>query len=487
MTGRGERTFAFPAVTAVLLIAAVAYQIVFSGAWLDEFWQYWISGAPTVETLFDRLAGDPHPPFFNLMARAIVEIVGQKVIFARLVSTALALLTFTAGLVALARSEPNGSNTSVYVLFWLLIVGMAGPVGLLELAPSFRSYPWVIALASLQAALLFRVAGRQAISFPAFAAGIVTYFAIVLHYVGAIPAIAIAIVSTCAAWQSDSVRHAKAFGVATILAILTLSATALWQKSHWSQTMDFNWIENGGVSGISQLLNTFWQYVTFNPLTIALILLGLSRGAFDRRSVIVFAPIPIAIVALLIADALTPVLNGRYIVSILILLALAAAMSFRQLSPSRFLWPALTAVVVAQAGLHVWLRPPISGWDAAARQIAGIVRVCPQTQVFSASHWLFSDGSDSGTARRESQVVRFGHEMMGRRYGYNPVFLSGKARVVAPDGRCPTLLVIEHAGGLAQIGTHSILRRAGLTLPPAAQVRMFDLRNGVLIRIDARN
>jgi hypothetical protein len=487
MTGRGDYKLAFPVVTAVLLIAAVAYQIVFSGAWLDEFWQYWLSGAPTTQTLFARLAGDPHPPLFNLMARGVIGLTGERIVAARLVSTGLALATLTIGLVALARSETDGVNTRVYIAFWLFVVGMAGPVGLIELAASFRSYPWVIVLAALQAALLFRVSGRESIGFSTVAAGVVTYCAIVLHYVAAIPAIAIAVVSAFAAWQSGSVRHAKVFAVATTLGTLTLFATAFWQMPHWATTMDFNWIENGGVTGASQLLDTVWQYVMFNPFTIALIVLGISRDAYDRRTILVFAPIPLAIFVVLIVDAVTPVLNGRYMVAIPILFALAAALAFRRLPSSGPSWAVLAIVLVAQAGLHIWLRPPIAGWDAAARQIAGIVRGCPETRVYTASHWLFSDGSGSGVARQEAQVVRSGHEMLGRRYGYTPVFLAGKTQVMAPTGRCPTLLVIEHAGGLAQIGTRSILRTVGLTVPLAAQVRMFDFRNGVLIRIDARN
>jgi hypothetical protein len=487
MTRNGAWNSFFPGIAALFLLAVVGHQIIEAGAWLDEFWQYWISGAQTIHELFGRLAGDPHPPFFNIAARGVIVLAGENFVTARLLSTGLALVTLTIGLVALARSEADDVNMRVYSAFWLFVVGMAGPVGLIELAASFRSYPWIIALAALQTALLFRVLDRESVSFSPIAAGAITYCAIVLHYVGAIPAIAIAVVSAFAAWQSGSLRHAKVFLAAATLGALTLFATVLWQMPHWATTMDFNWIESTGVTGVSQLLDTLWQYVTFNPFPIALILLGISRGAYNRRTMLVFAPIPLAIVVVLIVDAITPVLNGRYLIAILIVFALAAALALRRVPSSGLLWPAMAVAVMAQAGLHVWLRPPIAGWDAAAQKVAGIVSTCPGTRVYSASHWLFTAGSDSGVARRESQVVRFGHEMMGRRYGYSPLFLTGNTQVLMSPGPCPTLLVIEHAGGLAQIGADSILKKAGLALPSGAQVRMFDFRNGVLIRIDARN
>src|SRR5437588_4888302 len=201
-----------PAAAAALALALVVRYVVASGTWLDEYWQYWISGSPSA-ALVQRLVADTHPPWFNLLGRAIIALTGSAVVASRLVDLLLVTSVLAGGLYAL-----RGLAADLRWRIFLLLVASGGAVGLAALAASFRVYPWLLALAGLQAAILLAIVLRR--SAPAALAGIVTAASVGLHYGHAAGAITIALVTIPSCWRGDDRRVGWAVAIGLSVGVI---------------------------------------------------------------------------------------------------------------------------------------------------------------------------------------------------------------------------------------------------------------------------
>jgi hypothetical protein len=463
-----------PLVACAIGLLLVIRYVMSSGTWLDEYWQLWISGAPSGQ-LAARLAADAHPPWFNLFARLIVLVTGGAIVPARLLNLFAAAAVLAVGLWRLRGLDP--------ALRWriaLLLLASGGAVGMTGLAASFRAYPWLLVLAGLQAALLAAILLRRPI--PAPEAAIITAASISLHYVHAAGAIAIALVSVFAAWRTDR-KASLAIAAGLVAGIALNTVTGFIQLPHWRANFDVNWIgEAGGGGAFASLGSVGVDFLTGNLIASALLAVGLIARR-TRTALLVLAPIPLAVIGWLILDARAPLLVPRYLASVTALLATGAAVAWWELA----LGPVVNAAIALLAALQPlatsFIRPPLPGWEPGARIAQGVTRSCPRARLYAISAWRFRDQPDSKTARFENPVIGFAYQQVGRRFGLAPQFVTGPTTV--DFARCPAIIWIESAHGIEHVPVTTILRRAQLDVPGAARVRIVPTPNGGVLLISS--
>jgi hypothetical protein len=461
----------WPAAAALGLLLVVRH-LLNSGSWLDEYWQLWVSGAPAAQ-LWARLAADSNPPWFNLFARAILLVTSGAILPARLLSLFAAIAALAVGLWRMTGLDS--------VLRWrilLLILASGGAVGMTDLAASFRAYPWLLVLAGLQAALLAALALRRPV--PPILLAIVTAGSIAIHYVHAAGAIAIALASLALAWRNDH-RALRATLIGLVLGVALDLTTGLIQLPQWRANYDVNWIgQNGGGGAFGMLDAVAYNFLTRNLVAAALLAVGLIAGR-SKAALMVLAPIPIAFVAWLVLDSITPVLLPRYLASVTALLATAAAVAWWELA----LAPAANAAIALLAALQPlassFIRPPLAGWESGARVAAQATRACPGSPLYGVSPWRFRDQPDSKAERFEQPVVALAYREVSREFGLHPQFVGGPTAI--QPGRCPAILWIEAAHNIERVPLDVILRRAQLRLPSRAQARVLPTPNGAVLLI----
>lgn len=462
------------AVACALALVLVAAYVVRSGSWLDEYWQLWVSSAPAA-ALPGRLLTDAHPPWFDLFARLILFVTGESIVPSRLINLAAAAAALAFGLKTMRGLDPD--------LRWrigLTIIASGGAIGMTGLAASFRSYPWLLVLAGLQASMLAAVALRRPV--PRALALAVTGASVALHYVHAGGAIAIALVTFALAWRSD---RRLAFAVlAGLCAGCALDLiTGLIQLPHWRAVFDVNWIaESGGGGLVGSSVAVASDFLTGSLVASGM----LAAGLLVRRSKtawLVLAPIPVALIAWLVLDAWSPILVPRYLASLTALLATAAAVVWWELALEGIANVAIALLVALQPLATAVVRPPLPGWEAGARAVASAVRTCPRAQVYAVSPWRFRDHPDSATARFERPVIALAYERVGHRFGLSPRFVGSPATLNLTG--CPAIVWIEAAHGLDQVPAATILRRAQLSLTGDARVHVERTPNGAVLLISS--
>ena len=454
----------------------VARYVLGAGTWLDEYWQVWVSGAPA-DALAERLAADAHPPWFNLAGRLILLPAGGAIVAARIVSLLAASAALGAGLIAM-----RGLDSGVRWRILLLVIASAGPIGMTELAASFRVYPWLLVFAALQGAVLLAVAERRPVGLLLAAA--VTAVSIVLHYVHAAGAIAIALVTLALAWRRGDRRVLYGTGAGLAAGILIDLVTGLIQLPQWRQHVDVNWIAESGGGALPSFLDLAANLPTFNVIALILIAAALLSRTGTRAGWLL-APIPLALAAWFVMDAVTPMIVPRYLASVTALVAVAAAAAWRDLQP-RPVANAVAAVLVAlQPLLNAWIHPPLLGWEAGARIAANIRKACPDAPVYAVSGWRVRDHPDSSAAQFEEPVMALAYATVAHRYGFTPRFVTGPTAV--RSGACPAIIWFETAHGIEGSRVAAVLERARLTVPPGTTARFVPFGNGALLLLGAPN
>jgi hypothetical protein len=464
------------AAAAAVALATVIWLVVASGSWLDEYWQLWISGAPTSE-LVARLSNDAHPPWFNLFARAIVLVTGGELIPARLISLAAAVALLGVGL-----SRIGGLDRTLRWRMFLLIVASAGAVGMAGLAPSFRAYVWLIALSALQAALLAALILKRPV--PLVLAGLVTTASIAVHYIHAAGAISIAVVSVGLAWKTNR-PAARAVLIGLAVGIALDLATGLVQLPRGHALYDVNWIaQSGGGGAFRTLAAVATDFVVCNAVAAVMLAVGLVARR-SKAALLLLAPIPLAVIGWLILDASAPILLPRYMASVTALLATAAAVSWAELA----LAPGVDAAVALLAALQPlagsFVRPPLAGWEAGARVAANVTRTCPEARLYAVSPWRFRDRPGSRMEQFEDPVIASAYRKVGKAFGLNPSFVTGPTTIHL--GHCPAIIWVESAHGIESVPPEAVLRHAQLRLAEPAKARVVPTPNGAVLLISPVN
>jgi hypothetical protein len=456
---------------AALALALIVHRTLAAGTWLDEYWQLWISAAPS-DALYDRLVADAHPPWFNLFARPLLVLTREAIMPARIIDLLAATAVLGAGLWSM-----RSLDAPVRWRIFLLIVASAGEAGMIEATASFRVYPWLIALAALQSAILLAtVEGRPV---PPILAALVTAASISLHYVHAAGAIAIALVTLAIPyWRQRIVARPVLIGLA--VGVVLDVATGLWHLPQWRRNVDVNWIAEAGGGALYSFWTVALSLLIFNLIAIILIALRLVRGT-HTRILLLLAPLPIAIAAWLALDAVTPMLVPRYLGTVTAIVAVAAAAAWRDLEPRPAASAGIALLIALQPLASEWLRLPRPGWESGAHIVAGIRRGCPDAPVFAINPWRFRDHPESQAARFESPVNGFAYARVARGFGFQPQYVTGPTKV--PLGRCPAIVWMEARKDIEQVSPERVLRLAQLEVPEGVRTRFIPTYNGAVLVI----
>jgi hypothetical protein len=464
------------AAAAAVALATVIWLVVASGSWLDEYWQLWISGAPT-QVLASRLLADAHPPWFNLFARAVVLLTDGQLVPARLINLAGAIALLGVGL-----SRIGGLDRSLRWRMFLLIVASAGAVGMAGLAPSFRAYVWLITLSALQAALLATLILKRPVPFAMTA--LVTTGSIAVHYVHAAGAISIALVSIALAWKTHR-PAARAILIGLAIGIALDLATGLVQLPRGRALYDVNWIaQSGGGGAFSTFAAVGSDFVICNGIAAAMLAVGLVARR-SKAALMLLAPIPLALIGWLILDASVPILLPRYMASVTALLATAAAVSWAELALAPVADAALALLAALQPLAGSFIRPPLAGWEAGARVAAEVTRACPQAELYAVSPWRFRDQPGSRMEQFEDPVIASGYRRVGKAFGLDPSFVTGPTAIQL--GRCPAIIWVESAHGIESVPPEAILKHAQLSVPEPAKARVVPTPSGAVLLISPAN
>lgn len=460
---------------AIGLLFVVAY-VLLSGTWLDEYWQLWVSGAPT-GLIVQRFGPDAHPPLFNLVARGIISVTGANLIWARLVNLGLAIAALALGLRSLTSLDPP-----VRWRIFLLVSASAGLVGMTHLASSFRVYPWVLVMATLQGTVLLCVAERRSISAPL--AICVTLISIVLQYVHAAGAIVIGMVSVAVAWRNKD-RRATAIILCGVLAGALIDlATGLMQLPFWRSTYDVNWIGQSGSSPWQAIEEALGSYFVFNLAATGLIAFAIIRGKW-RRLLVIQAPVPIALAVWLVMGSVQPLLVPRYIASVTGLFSVAAAVGWTDLE-LRNPYNGIVALLAAfQPYLYTFDAPPRPGFEEGARLSASVTHQCPSSKLYAIPAWRFRDQPNSRTARFETPVMGFGYTSVGHRFGLTPKIVTAPVAVHLQE--CPAIIWMEAGHGIDKVPVATVLRRAQLEIDAPFTAHFEPTENGAVLLISRSN
>ncbi len=453
------------------LLLVVLYALK-SGTWLDDYWQLWISGAPSQE-LVTRLVGDQHPPWFNLIGRINVAITGRNIWYARVLNVGAAGAALAIGLKAIPALE---SPLRLRIL--LLVVTSAGLIGLTNLATTFRVYPWLLILAALQGAILLAVTERRDVN--GWLAVIVTALSIGFHYAHAIGAVAISAVTILVAWRYERYGSALRVAGAMVSGVFLDFAMAFIQLPHWRSNFDVNGIASRDVHWWRLLAELLTNYLQFNLIAGGLIVFALVRGE-GKRVLLVLAPLPIAFAAWLIFDAFRPILVPRYLVSTSALFCVAAAVGWTDLRIRSPLSAAIAFIAAFQPFFYALLSPPRAGLEEGARIAAAITRSCAEARTYAVSAWRFRDRPDSKTARFESPVMGFAYREVGNRYGLRTEILSSPTAVTL--GRCPLIVWMDAAHGIERMPVAIVLKRSQLEIAGPFAWRFEPTENGAVLLI----
>lgn len=466
---------ALPIACAIGLLLVVIY-VLRSGTWLDEYWQLWVSGAPR-GSIVQRFGPDAHPPLFNLVGRGIIAVTGSNLMWARLVNLGLAVAALALGLRSITSLEP-----ALRWRIFLLVSASAGLVGMTHLASSFRVYPWVLVMASLQGTLLLCVAERRSFSAPL--AICVTLVSIALQYVHAAGAIVIGMASTAVAWRNGDRRTATIILFGVVAGALLDLTTGLAQLPFWKSTYDVNWIGESGSSPWQTIGEVFGNYLLFNLAAAGLIGFAIVRGKWSRF-LVMLAPLVIALLVWLVMGSVQPLLVPRYLASIAGLLSVAAAVGWTDLD-LRDPYNSLAAVLIAFQPLFYGLvAPPRTGWEEGARLSASVAHQCPHSPLYAIPAWRFRDQPNSRTARFETPVMGFGYIAVGHRFGLAPQIVTEPTKVHLGD--CPAIIWMEAGHGIDKIPVALVLKHAQLEIDEPFTARFEPTQNGAVLLISRSN
>jgi hypothetical protein len=334
----------------------------------------------------------------------------------------------------------------------------------------------------LQTALLAALSLKRPV--PLLLAGLVTTASISIHYVHAAGAISIALVSIAVAWKTNRpAAHAILIGLAVGIGLDL--ATGLVQLPQGRALYDVNWIaQSGGGGAFSTFAAVGSDFVICNGIAAAMLAVGLVARR-SKAALMLFAPIPLALIGWLTLDASVPILLPRYMASVTALLATAAAVSWAELALAPVADAAVALLAALQPLAGSFIRPPLAGWEAGARVAAEVTRTCPQAPLYAVSPWRFRDQPGSRMEQFEDPVIASGYRRAGKAFGLNPSFVTGPTTIHL--GGCPAIVWVESAHGIESVPPEAILRHAQLTLAEPGKTRVVPTPNGAVLLISPAN
>jgi len=462
-----------------------------SGSGLDELWTLQLSDvqngiAPLIR---DRWMHDTHPPLFNAWSTLLTMAGVTSIPMARLLTNIppLIMMIFTA-----RRFVDRSPEEYVFHAALLLLV-LSVPATVWAFA-TYRSYFWQIAALTVLAQLGRHISVADQDLSPKRDPGIAliaicaTAGSIMFHYVGGLIGAVFALAITLCALARGFKRWVTLL-VKVILASGLFTAFFAWyQADYWIAELDHSWIQPESGSGLGEVIGLVSSAIFHNP--VPLIGLRWVRNQWSARDgiyvVTVIAALLIALFILFHVDVQKPIVIGRYMAGIPVLLCGALAVLATKFENRRLFFGLLAATSAAAVIGPFFLHGANRHWNADAKLIAKIARPCPSTKVYAATGWLLRDGGDSNTARREDPVFARGYLLLGEGYGFTPEIIGRNGPTQAVMGSCPVLLWLEHVPDGTKVDAKGAVAAAGLRGLENARLSLIHGESGLIIRADPR-
>lgn len=431
--------------------SAVARTILALGPWYDEFFTFYVArpSLPLGDALFNHWLPDNHPPLYYALARGFWWI-GNTLELKRLLN--LVLLAAAVG-AAWTLARPRAELHRVLALF---AIGVASQGVIVRFAADYRSYFLsVCAISVLTVALAAFHAGgtpwRRRDRAVLWATAIV---ALNSHITTAIIATAIQLpfLARYLALR-DSARFWR-LGLPSLAGGLLFVAISALQAQHWLANTTTFWLPPGFAVARWTIELLVSRVLAANPVLVASSLAGVAlaivalvrRRTWDSQlevAAFLFAGMIVAVGAIVAIHLWRPFIYERYLLGLVPVMVMVAALGAGQLLCRIGAWPALAVVLVAAllGAVSAWragLRKQQNGdWTPSAMLVGKIAAACPAALVHTDPFWNRDaiDLPPSDNAR----VVPFAYRMMAARHGF--AIAPAASRALSPG--CPTLFWAE--------------------------------------------
>jgi hypothetical protein len=261
-----------------------------------------------------------------------------------------------------------------------------------------------------------------------------------------------------------SLRDRRAISIALVSfaaavpALILLSA----QLVHMD-TRIVAWILTGRVDAVFALGDNVWSASGQNVFALACAVVALlflagdrSQWRASRHDLILLGLILVYCAALVVANAIRPVIIDRYLVAVggAIAVLIAAVAAHPRLPAWSVVAICLFAMLVQFRGWHSGqFNTP--GWSESARFVADKAAACPDTRVLIQPDL---SGDDLGAYLA---TLRVGHHYYAERMGFT-IEDAPLSRDITPAGPCPTILWAEDKATPGHVGATEALTNVGL-------------------------
>lgn len=450
------------------------------GIWLDEIWAIWLTrhDAPLGQVFAERWLYEPHPPLFSAITWLAGPLVGDDVVLRRGLN-AIWIALYAATVIFVARRYPWTARFAV--VFTALL---AGSKFLASTFSEHRSYAlafWSSAAAvglCYWAATLGRPLARR--DAPAATALVVwTVVALNTHYFSTlITGLALAALAGTLAWRRQW-RASALLVLAGALAAIPLVTGLALSLPRLATLSPGTWVRTTPLQA-TRLLASASLAVVFANLAAAGALAFVAVRTLRRAPPATSQPAPgactfagatvaamaLSVGALFAASLAKPLLVDRYLVSLAVLgAAAAAAVSADMLFARRWAMMALSANALTL--LVIFSLRPLgeTRWGDTAIVVGEMARRCPGTHVYAIDP-SFVRTRFTGPA--EIEAHDWGYAFVGRMYGFEvEVLKPGDGRQIRLSPACPTLIWGEHIG--APQAVLSALPRLPIATDPAVR------------------
>ncbi len=449
----------------LIVLAAIAAPLLLAtahgrGIWLDEISSIWLTrhDLPFAQALEQRWLADPHPPLFSAFTWLLRPLYGDD-IFLRRLTNAVWIALYAGTAFFMARAYPRTAR--FFVVFTVLL---AGGKLLTAYFPEHRPYSLAIWSSAAALGLFYWVATldraidrrRDAPALALLAAWSVT--ALNAHYFSTLfVGLTLAALTATLAWRRRWDASAALFASGAIAGAPLLLTLAADIPRMAAVGTDDNWVRTTPREAAHLLASASLTPFVTNLVVAGALLLVIATIARKRPSearptpdTVAFAAAAAAAMAISVAvlfavSLARPILVDRYLVSLMVLAAAAAAaLTARLVFSHRWVVAALTANAVVLLAVTNLQALQQTRWADTAGVVSAATRGCADSRVYALDPAFVRARFSAPT---QEQVHDWGYEFVGRMYGFNAeVLRPGDGNRIQLSPTCPTVLWGEHIG-----------------------------------------
>ena len=449
--------FKVAAVLFVFVLSAAILVARMKGVWLDELWTLWMSQHDVTarQALHDRWLQDTNPPYFYIAAWLFEPLTRLDLFASRLLNLiplVLAVGAFAWLGATRARLRPFLIVYAVLMITSALFVGDFGQL---------RSYFSQLCAASVLGAILFvietegrdfdrRDLGLAAAAF--FAAVSIMSF----HQVSALITGAVLGVIGLAHLRARRLRWSAVLLAVAFTAELPLIGAEIAEWPYLKSAAASFWVTTTTPEALHMLASQSIKALLLNAAAAGAGVYALTRlrqappgplPQMARFVVVMSLALATASVAVLVVNALKPLIVPRYLITLTPYWGAAlAAVAAEVLLSRRWLFALFIANAAIIAAYTTRDEANTGNWNDGAEIITDAIGDCPQTLVYAVDPLVLQPPGTPPPGPDNSEMVHeWGYGYVARMHGFSArIVHPDKVRALPLSTTCPTLLWAEH-------------------------------------------